>query len=273
MRLVTGFANRSETGSLRCWAIGNGRMTIRVSTLASMVFLLGSLCASAQSVEPSEIVWRMVAQNQNRAQQLKYYTSLRRYHVEFHGFGRSMAADMDVQATYTAERGKSFQIVDQSGSRILLDHVLKKLLKTEEEASRQHKTALTPFNYTFVFDREMTENGRRLYVFSVEPKKRNKLLYRGKIWIDAEDYAVVKIDAQPAENPSFWIEKTEIHHVYAKNGEFWLPETNRSDSKVRLGGSAILTIEYGAYKFEEPHGIAQAEAPVLAAPQTLADAR
>ena len=36
----------------------------------------------------------------------------------------------------------------------------------------------------------------------------------------------------------------------AKNGEFWLPEHNQSETDVRLGGRATLTIDYGAYKME-----------------------
>jgi hypothetical protein len=209
---------------------------------------------SANAADPAEIVWRMVAQNETRARQLKYFTSCRHYHIEFHGLGHSMTADMHVQATYTAGAGKTFHVIDESGSHLLIDHVLTKLLETEQDDSRQQKAALTPFNYTFIFDRQTNENGRLLYVFSVEPKVKNKLLYRGKVWIDAEDYAVTQVEAQPAENPSFWIKKTEIHHTYEKVGEFWLPETNRSESQVRLGGSAVLTIDYGTYQFGEPHG-------------------
>jgi hypothetical protein len=218
----------------------------------------------ADAASPTEIVWLMVARNATRAQELKYFTALRHYHLDFRGLGRSMAADMHVQVTYIAGSGKSFRIVDESGSRLLLDHVLTKLLETEQADSRQQKAALTPFNYNFIFDHETNEGGRQLYVFSVEPKARNGLLYRGKIWIDGQDFAVVRVEAQPAETPSFWIKQTEIHHVYGKNGEFWLPEMDRSESKVRLGGSAVLTIDYGTYHFDEPHGLAQAEATELA---------
>ncbi len=223
-----------------------------------LFFTANSLCALAQPVEspgtlnPTEIVWRMVAQNETRARQLTYYASCRYYQVEFHGLGRSMAADMHVQVTYTAGSGKTFQVIDESGSHLLLKHVLMELLETERDDSRQQRAALTPFNYNFTFDSLTNENGRLLYVFFVEPKVKNKLLYRGKIWIDSSDYAVVRVEAQPAENPSFWIKSTEIHHSYEKIGEFWLPQTNRSESKVRFGGTAVLTIDYGKYQFERP---------------------
>jgi hypothetical protein len=219
---------------------------------------------SPNAADPAEIVWRMVAQNETRARQLKYFTARRHYHVEFHGLGRTMAADMHVQVTYTAGSGKTFRVIDESGSRLLLDHVLTKLLETEKGDSRQQNTALTPFNYDFAFNTQTDEDGRLLYVFSVEPKVKNKLLYRGKIWIDAEDFAVVRVEAQPAENPSFWIKSTEIHHSYTKIGEFWLPQTNESESKVRFGGTAVLTIDYGTYQFEEPQNSAQTAAHELA---------
>jgi hypothetical protein len=236
---------------------------------AFLALAANSLCAHAQPAEnpnaadPVEIVWRMVAQNETRAQQLKYYSSRRHYHIEFHGLGRSMGADMHVQVTYNAGSGKTFHVIEESGSHLLLDHVLKRLLETEQDDARLQKAALTPFNYNFTFETQTNEDGRVLYVFSVEPKVKNKLLYRGKIWIDAEDFAVVKIEAQPAENPSFWIKNTEIHHSYAKIGEFWLPKTNISESSTRFGGAAVLTIDYGTYQFEEPHGAASAAADEL----------
>jgi hypothetical protein len=247
----------TESGSSRL-----SRSKHRAGVLTSVVVLAlaGGVCAFAQievpsaatPVPPSEIIQKMVQNNALRAAHLNYFTSRRHYHVDFHGLGRSMAADMDAQVTYHAGSGKTFQVLDQSGSHLLLNHVLKKLLETEQDDSRTQKATLSPANYNFQFQSVSLENGRRVYVFAVEPKVKNKLLYRGKIWIDAEDYAVVGVEAQPAENPSFWIKSTEIHHLYEKNGEFWLPQMNRSESKVRLGGTAMLTIDYGKYQFEEP---------------------
>jgi hypothetical protein len=241
--------------------------------LRASILLACAACAAAQpapnsqklSDSPSEIVQRMVQQNALRSEHLKYFTSLRHYHIDFQDFGHSMSADLHANVTYTSESGKTFQVIDESGSHLLLKHVLVKLLETEQDDSRQQQqTALTPANYNFVFQSETTENGRPVYEFAVEPKTKNKLLYRGKIWIDAKDYAVVRVEAQPAENPSFWIESTEIHHVYAKNGEFWLPKTNRSESKTRFGGNAVLTIDYGTYLFDAPRASSRAATRELA---------
>ena len=91
------------------------------------------------------------------------------------------------------------------------------------------------------------------------PKMKNKFLYRGKIWVDAKDFAVVRIKAEPAVNPSFWIKRTEIEHTYEKIGQFWLPAENRTESVIRLGGVAHLSIEYKDYKILKAEALATAE--------------
>ena len=66
--------------------------------------------------------------------------------------------------------------------------------------------------------------------------------------MDAADFALAKVEAEPAKNPSFWISRTRIQFTNAKRGDFWLPEKNRSETKVRIGGTAVLTIDYGVYQ-------------------------
>jgi hypothetical protein len=58
----------------------------------------------------------------------------------------------------------------------------------------------------------------------------------------------VRIEGEPAKNPSFWIKKTEVKHRYIKVNDFWLPAENRTESVIRLGGKATLSIEYKDYK-------------------------
>lgn len=206
---------------------------------------------STPSLTSAQIVREMERRNQDRVEALKHYTAVRHYEVNYKGLGANLGAKMEVEVRFDATDGKTFRIVSQSGSKLLLDKVLKRLVDTEKEAaSSQNASALTPGNYTFTLAGTESVNGRPAYVLSVEPLTQNKLLYRGKVWIDAADFALVKIDAEPAKNPSFWISKTRIQHTYARNGGFWLPEQNRSESKIRIGGAAVLTIDYGVYQFD-----------------------
>src|ERR1700687_1525567 len=88
-----------------------------------------------------------------------------------------------------------------------------------------------------------------------------KFVFRGRIWVNAKDFAVCRIEAEPAQNPPFWIRQTEIHHAYLKIGDFWFPAENRSVSALRLGGRATLTIEYGDCKILEARGLNQPDFP------------
>jgi hypothetical protein len=85
------------------------------------------------------------------------------------------------------------------------------------------------------------------YRLGVEPRSDNKFLYRGEICVNAADFAVESIDAEPARNPSFWIKKTRIEHRYQKIGQFWVPASNQTVTNVRLGGTATLSILYSGY--------------------------
>jgi hypothetical protein len=204
---------------------------------------------STANLTAAQVVERMQGSNESRKDGLKHYQALRHYQVEYKGFGADLAAKMEVEVNYDAPAAKDFRIVSQSGSKLLIEKVLKRLLDTEKVASQnQSATALTPANYRFSMVGSEDLAGHPAYILRVEPRAESKLLYRGKIWVDAAEFAVVKIEAEPAKNPSIWIARTLIRHTYAKTGGFWLPEQNRSESKIRVGGTAVLTIEYGNYQ-------------------------
>jgi hypothetical protein len=203
------------------------------------------------NLSAAQIVAEMEHQNQIRLDGLRHYHSIRQYDVSYKGFSAKIAAALVVDVNYDAGTGKTFRIVSQSGSNLLVSKVLKKLIESEKDAGQdKHSTALTPANYKFHLAGVENVAGRSAYILDVEPLANSKYLYRGKIWVDAADFAVAKIEAEPAKNPSFWISKTAINHQYVRTDGFWLPAQNRTESKVRVGGNAVLSIDYGKYQVE-----------------------
>jgi hypothetical protein len=133
----------------------------------------------------------------------------------------------------------------------MADRVLKKLLQSEQEAmdeENRRRSALSGENYEFAAAGYESCAAGSCYILEVTPRHPNKFLYRGKIWVDTKEFAVVRIEAEPAHSPSFWIKKTTIEHDYVKVGDFWFPAKNRTESQIRLGGRASLTIDYTNYK-------------------------
>lgn len=209
-----------------------------------------------------EVVTNLMQRNLERATALRAYQGTRVYRLDYHGFPGSRSAEMTVEVKYRSPDSKEFSVRSKNGSQLLIDRVFAKLMQSEKEAltkENQSRVALNNENYRFTLaGYESTPTGST-YVLSVEPVTNNKLLYRGRIWVDAEDFAVVRIDAVPAKNPSFWTKETRIEQVYGKVGDFWLPVSNRSTSAIRLGGHAYLTIDYKDYQITAATPLAKHE--------------
>jgi hypothetical protein len=219
--------------------------------------------SNAPALTAEQIVGQLAAREAERAASSRAYTGLRRYTLDYKGFPGDKHAEMVVEVASVPPE-KKLTIVSESGSKILINRVLRKLVENEREASagnNSRNTKLSTENYDFDLVGEDTLADRRCYVLQVKAKKSNKFLYVGKVWIDAEDFALAQISARPARNPSFWISATQIDHRYAKWDDLWLPQSNRSTSKVRLGGQAALSIDYYDYKLSEPTPLTRFDEP------------
>lgn len=207
--------------------------------------------ALPNELAPEQVVNNLIQRNLARTKGLVAYQGTRTYRLEYQGFPGSRSAEMVVDVRYESPGTKDFTVRSETGSKLLIDRVLKKLLQSEKEALTEdnvRRTALDRDNYTFAqVGYESTPTGA-FYVLSVEPRTKNKFLYRGRIWVDAKDFAVVRLQGEPAKNPSFWIKDTKIEATYVKVSDFWFPASNRSTSNIRLGGRAYLTIDYKNYR-------------------------
>lgn len=206
---------------------------------------------SGAALPLEQVVKNLQERNAQRAAALDEFVGTRIYRMQYRGLPSDHDAEMVVNVTYHAPHAKQFSVVSQTGSAFIIDHIFKKLLDGEQEAAsdeNRRRSALSTENYDFsLAGFENTASGDR-YILNLLPKTRNKFLYRGKIWVDATDFAVVRIEGEPGKNPSFWIKKTEIAHDYIKVNGFYLPAQNHTESTIRMGGRAILSIEYRDYK-------------------------
>jgi hypothetical protein len=206
---------------------------------------------SGASLSLEQVLTNLEQRNAQRAAALEQFEGTRIYRMQYRGFPGDKEAEMVVKARFHAPDSKQFTVISETGSKFVIDHVLKKLLESEQEAFKDENRqaiALTRDNYNFQLAGYEPGPGEGQYVLKLLPKSKNKYLYRGTIWVDAKDFAVVRIEGEPGKNPSMWIRKTDIAHRYMKVGDFWLPAENRTESSTRLGGKATLSIEYRDYK-------------------------
>src|SRR6266446_7719154 len=225
-------------------------------TLALLAVCIPAVAQQATVSAPlnaDEVMRRVVQMNEHRANALESYSSIRSYHLECHCLSHKKA-DMVVRAEYEAPNKKVFTVVSESGSGTVRSRVFKKLLEAEQESMReenQRRSAITPENYTFQLTDYQKIGGNEFYVLEAQPLTKNKFLFRGRIWVDAKDFAIAQVEGEPAVNPSWWTVKTDFTRSYQNIGSFWLPESNESETKVRIFGSAVLTIKYGEYQITQ----------------------
>jgi hypothetical protein len=213
--------------------------------------------AGAERLSLSEIVDNMAKTNAQRAKDLEHYQGKREYQLDYKGFPENLHAEMAVRVSYSAPSTVEFTEISHSGSKLILNRVIKPIMATEQESMQPANYArvqITADNYNFTLLGSQDDGDGCPYMLGVEPRVPNKFLFRGKIWVDAKDFAVCRIEAEPAKNPSFWIKSTAIHHSFMKIGDFWLPEENNSASNIRLGGRATLTIKYEDYQVQGAPG-------------------
>lgn len=229
---------------------------------ATLLLFIGAAAAQQEQTDPpgtirklpltaDEIISRLQERNHEREEALRELTGTRVYRVQYHGFFGTKEAEALVRYKYVSPNTREFTVVSQSGSKVVIDHVITGLLNGEKEAAtkdNRQRTALSPANYNFTLADSDADGDDSQYVLSVVPKNDNKFLYRGKIWIDVNDFAVTRIEAEPAKSPSFWVKRSEVRHRYKKVAGFWVPAENTTDSAIRMGGHALLSIEYKDYE-------------------------
>jgi hypothetical protein len=195
----------------------------------------------------NDVVATMIQLDSQRHAELKGYTATRHYVA----VNKHRKAEMLVRVSCEADGSKQFTILSEDGSSPIRKRVFYKMLNEEATASRRgtrESTRITPANYDFQVIGRDAVDGRPAYVLSVTPKTQNKYLIDGKIWVDATDYSIVRIDGRPARNPSFWTRSVHFVHTYQKVGPFWLAASTDSVSEIRIFGTAELRIENSDYK-------------------------
>lgn len=210
--------------------------------------LITTLEPIRSGVTSSQIFDELLAHNALRAATLQSYTALRTYQVvDLQG---KVHAEEVGQMEYQAPDRKKFAVTSEQGSALVRRLALNALIASEIEttAGRQHHdSAISPANYSLDLLGEQQVGPYHCYVVQAVPKRRDKYLFEGKVWIDAADYAVVRIEGHPAKKLSFWIERADFVRQYQKIDSFWLPLKDVTVVQVRLYGKKALTIDHRDY--------------------------
>src|SRR5258708_15926902 len=170
-----------------------------LASLACLLFSAQAGFAQETAQEPGlarltlpEVVDKLTEMNAERAAALAGYRSQRTYELDYKGIPGNMHAEMVVELKYSAPSTQEFKVVSQSGSKWLIDLVLKRLLESEREShadKNRDAVQITGRNYNFTITAPQDTAEGCSYILGVEPKVATKFLFRGRIWVDDKDFA------------------------------------------------------------------------------------
>jgi len=266
-----GCAEAAEGNGEKGTALGMGNHFGRFAKLVAIIFVLGitpatSIAQSQSSASQTEevgaqltdaapvgltsdeIVAKMLARNHLRNEQLRRYSAVRTY--EIRNLEGKLAAQAVVRVDYEAPDKKTFSKTSEKGSGIVRHLVFDRLIQSEGETSagrEHHDSAITAANYTFVLAGMEEVGPYHCFILEATPKRKDKYLFEGKIWIETEDFAVAKIAGHPAKKPSFWVNRADFVRQYQRIDGFWFPFRDETSVEVKMYGRRVFTVDHQQY--------------------------
>ena len=180
-------------------------------------------CLREQKNTTEDLFSRLNARHRWQEARLNRLSGVRTYKLD-NGKGKIIAEEA-VVVEYRAPATETFTTTSGKGSGFVRQLVFERLMKVEEKRVRDNKdpdSLITPENYALdVVGTDRIGNSDCSVVHAV-PKRKEMDLFEGKIWIDNQDFAIVKIIGHLARSPSFWIKQVDFVWDYQKIEGFWL---------------------------------------------------
>jgi hypothetical protein len=209
-----------------------------------------------QPITVNEILQKMTQHNSWQDQTLIAYNAARRFQAANERFKTS--ATMDLKTSFRHPDIVESSIVRHEGSDLIRSRVFDKVLEAESETKSQkskQQVDIRPANYSFTLLGTDSCDGRSCYRLGITPKKKDKYSIEGTVWVDAEDFAIVRIQGKPAKKPSFWTLRTEIDRHYKRIDGLWLPDYMDTWSDILIAGHSTFRIDYKYESIQTPTGV------------------
>ena len=231
-------------------------MTVRQQTSWSFFLHLVAVaaCASAQtgSAVPTveAIVARMTqARAVNRAH-FRPYVVTRDY--KLFGKGKDKTKSQVIaDVAFVPPDSKKYTIQQTNGSG-LGGIIVRRMLASEADVTKDYvSTDFSPDNYGFHFLREERVMDIPCYVLELLPRRNDKRLIHGEIWIDSNTYLPRRSEGELAKSPSWWVRDVRVAFVYGKVGGMWLQTASEASANVRILGRSTVVSRDVSYKLNE----------------------
>ena len=218
-------------------------LAVLLSLLATALAFPGSL--HAQEAEASSPNLNLIldflerTEQQNPAHSQPYEVT-REYKV-FREDDPTPVSVLTAQISFTPPETKTFQITKAEGSP-RVKRIVKAILEQEIASAKDgHRGNITRSNYYFAFLREQNFGAVPEYVLRIIPKRKEKGLLLGDIWVDAKTFRIRQIVGVPLKNPSIWVKDLHITVQFADVNAIWIPVSVDAIATIHFLGIYTLS--------------------------------
>lgn len=210
---------------------------------------------SAAPPDIASIVRGVDASVRNRIDRLQGYTVTEHYAV-FRGKDETHpAAEMMVKTTYRKQTGKSYDVISQGGAAIWRNEVLGTLLDNEKRMSQPENVETALINSTN-YDMKLDENardrigGRNCLVLDITPRRSSPYLFKGKLWVNAEDFAIIQLEGTAAKSAFFLASAAVVSRQYDELSGLPMATHAQAVSGSALLGKTVVKVDYSDYQLD-----------------------
>ncbi|MEP7353447.1 MAG: hypothetical protein ABI824_09485 [Acidobacteriota bacterium] len=193
--------------------------------------------------------------------------------------GAEMEVDIDGRLVDLKEEGRmrvkriiskagaiTFDFLGFNGDERVKKELIQRYLEQDQKARNYGAMSVTPVDYDFKIRAIVTKNvgtpeARTVYVFGVEPRKKEMGLFRGEVWVDGPTGMPLKEAGQIVKSPSHFLTDILFVRDYDLLDGISIVKHFESSAKVRLlgVGRALLDINFSNFRYAD-----LAEAPSVA---------
>jgi hypothetical protein len=210
--------------------------------------LLGTLATSPQITSPtaeikspdlSLILQRLEDVQRQDPAQARPYEVTREYKV-LRGYNTQPTSEVTAQINFVPPDTKTYKIIQAKGDS-RGERMVRELLDRETDSVKKvHSDEVSRTNYDFVFLRRENFGVVPEYVLGIVPKRKDKYLLRGQIWVDASTFRIRRMQGVPAKSPSFWITTLHLTMQFATLNGMWVPVAFDAIATIRFLGEYTL---------------------------------
>ena len=219
----------------------------------------GNTIGGVSPLTQEEVIRGIDAAVDHRSKNVVYYTVQEIYSIYRNGEANP-SVQVTVKTVYDRSIGKDYTTVSQTGSALLRNAVIDRVLANEKEmakASNRESVAITSANYEMtLLPGIVNRNGRPCVQVELKARRRIPYLFNGKAWFDAADFTLVHIEGTPAASPSFFAGATNGVRDYSKVDGFSMAQHAEMHSHSFLFGETLMKIDYSNYQIQTDPKIA-----------------